>query len=92
MADSSMRVMVVRLVVQMRLRMCSINSGRSLLRSFKDGSFDAHDIEAVVKIFTKALLLHELLQVLVGGRNNTHVDLSRLPAAERVELAVFDDP
>src|SRR5579862_7454493 len=49
------------------------------------GHANLDDIEAIVEVLAKALLAHELLEVLVGRRDNTRVDLDSIGATDALE-------
>src|SRR5262249_15473162 len=49
------------------------------------------DVEPVVQIFSEALILHELGEVLVGGGDDAHVYADGAGAAHALELAFLQD-
>ena len=52
---------------------------------------DLNDIEAVVQVLAEFLLLDELLQVLVGSRDDPHVERDRLIAADALHFPLLND-
>ncbi len=59
----------------------TISPGRS--RSARDPNLD--HVEAIIEVFAKALLAHELLEVLIGRRDDARVDLDGIGAADPFE-------
>src|SRR6202140_1298160 len=53
--------------------------------------FDRHQVETVEKILPEAALLHPLLQVAMGGRDDPNIDLLRF-AADRRHHALLQCP
>src|ERR1017187_10538797 len=52
---------------------------------------DIEDIEAIEEVAAQLAALHRLLRVLVGGRDDAHVNRGFGLAAQAAELAVFED-
>ena len=50
---------------------------------------DVDDVQPVVEVLAEAALVHHLLEVAVGGRDDARVDADRLHAAEPHELALL---
>ena len=53
---------------------------------------DSNDVESVKQVLPEASALYQLLQILVGGGNDAHVDLDRCMATHPVELTVGKHP
>ena len=52
---------------------------------------ETDDVEPIVQVFAESAVLHELLEVGVGGRDDAHVDGHRCGLAERVDFARFEE-
>src|SRR5438876_2551035 len=52
---------------------------------------DRDDVQPVVQVLAEASRLHLGLEVLVGGREDAHVDLERAVAADPLELALLQN-
>src|SRR5438874_2671370 len=52
---------------------------------------DRDDVQPVVEVLAEAARFHLGLEVLVGGREDAHVDLERAVAADPLELALLQD-
>jgi hypothetical protein len=50
--------------------------------------FDADHVEAVEQVLAELAALHAVLEILVRGRDDAHVDLDRRLATDAVELAL----
>src|SRR5215468_3739988 len=50
---------------------------------------ERHHIEPVVEILTKSATLHSLVQVAIGGSQNTHINTDVLDTANALELSVL---
>ena len=64
--------------------------GDVLLALAQRRQLDRHDGEAVVEILAELPVADELAQVLVGRRQDAHVDLDEHVAADRLDLALLD--
>ena len=53
---------------------------------------DREDVEPVEQVFAERARGNGILEVLVGRRDQPHVDLDRLDAAEPLELMFLEDP
>ncbi len=53
---------------------------------------DGEAVEPIEQVLAKAARRHRLLQVLVGGRDDAHVGLDRLVAAEPLEALFLEQP
>jgi len=56
------------------------------------GDADLDHVQTIVKIVAEPALLHQLGQVLVGGRDHAHVDAHLVASADAVEAALLQDP
>ena len=53
------------------------------------GQVDVHDVEPVVEVFAERALDHQVLQVLMRGRDHARVDLDRVGAADGPHLLLL---
>src|SRR5579875_2732974 len=68
-----------------------LHQQRNVLTPFPQRwQMERHDVEPVVKIFAETALAHRLLQVEVGGRNDAHIDLNGLRAANALQLLFLE--
>ena len=51
-----------------------------------------HDVQTIVEIRTERAVSHRLLEIAIGGRDDPHVDVDALLAADTHELALLDHP
>ena len=58
-------------------------------RSRRGGSLDRHHLEPMIKILAELALGDGLFQIAVGRRNQAHVDLDRLVAADAEHFPVL---
>ena len=56
------------------------------------GDMDADDVQTMEQVLTEAPLLDQPLQVLMGRRDDTHIDFDRRMATDAIELAIGQDP
>ena len=56
------------------------------------GDMYADNVEPVEEVFAKAVVLHQLFQVLVGGGNDPDIDLDGDVAPDPVKLAIGQNP
>ena len=64
--------------------------GDVLLALAQRRQLDRHDREPIVEILAKLSVADELPEVLVGRRQDAHVDLDEHVAADRLDLALLD--
>ena len=70
----------------------SVDEQRNVLGAFAQGrNGEGDDLQAVEQVLAEPARSHRLLQFLVGGSHNPHVDLDQFRAAHHAEGAVFDD-
>ena len=60
-------------------------------RSRRGGDPDGENVQAIVEILPKAALLHQVLQVLVGGGEDPDVDPDGVRAADPLKFALLQD-
>src|ERR1700687_1015722 len=53
---------------------------------------DGKDIKTVKQIFAKLLIRNVLVQITVGGGNDSHVDVQRADSAQPFKLPILQDP
>ena len=71
---------------------CFDEQGNVLHALSERGQVDLNNVQAVIKIFAKSAVLNELFEIVVGGRDDSHVDLDGFVRANGDELALLDDP
>ncbi|ALC15448.1 hypothetical protein DSOUD_0660 [Desulfuromonas soudanensis] len=63
----------------------------SSLRSRRGGEKDRDDLDPVIEVVAEGFIFHPLDEVLVGRRDDPHVDLDVLGAADAAEGALLED-
>jgi hypothetical protein len=53
---------------------------------------DRKNIQAIKQVFAEGLFGDGLFQVAVGRRNDAHIGVQHLGAAETIKLTALDDP
>ena len=70
-----------------------LDQGRDVFAPFAQGRHMAgRHVHPIIEILAKATFLHFLLDVAVGGRNQTHVDGHRFLAAHTFDLLLLQNP
>ena len=66
-----------------------VHQQRNIFPAFTQGrNVDANHIEPMHQIFTKQLIFHQLLKILMRRGNHTHINLDRLASTHAIEFTI----